>query len=84
MKAKYDGALMIHVRDYPYYNPNSGVTGTDVFINGSLIHQMKVETGDKIGAYYEATIKKGSRLRLDFYNITSKYQAIEFVVNHLY
>lgn len=82
MKAKYDGNLMIHVRDFPYYNPLNGVTKTDVFIDNKLICQLKVKPNNKIGEYVEAPIKKGGQLRLDFTNITSKYQVIEFVVNN--
>ena len=84
MQAEYDGNLMIHVRDYPYYNPNDGETGVDVFIDDHLIDQTKVNPSDKIGAYFEAPIKKGECLRLDFYNINSMYQVIEFVVNNTY
>ena len=83
MKAKYDGNLIIHIRDYPYYNPYDGTTNVDVFIDNKLICQLQVKSNNKIGEYLEMPIKKGGKLRLDFININSKYQVIEFIVNNL-
>ncbi len=83
MKAKYDGNLIIHIRDYPYYNPNDGVTNIDVFLDNEFLCRLKVQPSNKIGEYFETPIKKGGNLRLDFTNINTEYQVIEFVVNNL-